>query len=105
MPVPPAPAPPQTTAASPARPANGHTTIDKAAETDNDAQGGTPELQTPPKNGKRRRGGRVGFPVLTLLRWLCIVLSCHGCWVKSSNALSGLPGSAPCLKVHQVLCS
>ena len=66
MAVPPVPAPPQPTAASPARPANGHTATDKAAENDSDAQAGAPELQTPSKNGKRRRGGRVSLLCITL---------------------------------------
>jgi hypothetical protein len=59
MPLPPTLAPSQATAVSASQAANGQADAPEAGNRDSDASAPTPGLQTPPKNGKRRRGGRV----------------------------------------------
>ena len=59
MPLPPTLTPSQATAVSAPQAANGQADASEAGNRDSDASAPTPGLQTPPKNGKRRRGGRV----------------------------------------------
>lgn len=59
MPLPPTLTPSQATAVSAPQAANGQADASEAGNRDSDASAPAPGLQTPPKNGKRRRGGRV----------------------------------------------
>ncbi len=61
MPLPPTLSPSQATAASAPQAAHGQAEASEAGNRDSDASAPTPGLQTPPKNGKRRRGGRVSL--------------------------------------------
>ena len=79
MPLPPTLTPSQATAGSAPQAANGQADASEAGNRDSDASAPTPGLQTPPKNGKRRRGGRVSHCYL-----LCIFM----CSTDVSN-LSG----------------
>ncbi|KAL0031817.1 hypothetical protein WJX79_008987 [Trebouxia sp. C0005] len=58
MPLPPTLTPSQATAVSAPQAANGQADASEAGNRDSDASAPAPGLQTPPKNGKRRRGGR-----------------------------------------------
>ena len=64
MPLPPTLSPSQGTAGSAPQAANGQADASEAGNRDSDASAPTPGLQTPPKNGKRRRGGRVSHSYL-----------------------------------------
>ena len=62
MPLPPVPASSHATGMSPLCAANSgqhEVAADEGTDRDGDGIEPAPELQTPPKNGKRRRGGRV----------------------------------------------
>ena len=69
MPLPPTLTPSQATALGAPQAANGQADASQAGNRDSDASAPTSGLQTPPKNGKRRRGGRVSHCF-----FLCILM-------------------------------